>query len=280
MDRSKKSLKQFPFLTNSPQLYRNHPSRGNRMRKTVIAGNWKMNLSEKEALSLAHSIKEKIPAISKGRISMIFPSTLHLAGVAKILQGTEILVGAQNVYPSGLAAFTGETSPEQLKELGVKVVMIGHSERRQFLGETNSFCNEKIHFLLKNDFIVLYCVGETLMERESGKTFEVISSQIREGLKGIHSHSFSNLILAYEPVWAIGTGKVATPAQAQEVHSFIRKEIAGLFLGAKEIAESISILYGGSVKPDNIQTLLKEKDLDGGLVGGASQKIDTYAGLF
>ncbi|WP_061206665.1 triose-phosphate isomerase [Leptospira santarosai] len=250
------------------------------MRNTVIAGNWKMNLSEKEAISLAQSIKEKIPSITKEKISMVFPSTLHLANVARILEGTGIVVGAQNCYHSGLAAFTGETSPDQLGEIGVKVVMIGHSERRQFLGESNSFCNEKVRFLLKNGFTALYCVGETLSERESGKTFEVISSQIREGLKGIQSHSFSNLILAYEPVWAIGTGKVATPIQAQEVHSFIRKEIAGLFLNGKEIAESVPILYGGSVKPDNIQVLLKEKDIDGGLVGGASQKIDSYAGLF
>ncbi|PJZ58207.1 triose-phosphate isomerase [Leptospira barantonii] len=250
------------------------------MRKTVIAGNWKMNLSEKEAVSLAQSIKDKIPSVAKERISMVFPSTLHLASVAKLLEGTGVIVGAQNCYHSGLAAFTGETSPDQLKEIGVKVVMIGHSERRQFLGESSSFCNEKVRFLLKNGFTALYCVGETLAERESGRTFEVIGSQIREGLKGIESNSFSNLILAYEPVWAIGTGKVATPAQAQEVHAFIRKEVAGLFVGASTVAESLSILYGGSVKPDNIKDLLKEKDIDGGLVGGASQKIDSYAGLF
>ncbi|TGK30878.1 triose-phosphate isomerase [Leptospira gomenensis] len=250
------------------------------MRKTVIAGNWKMNLSEKEAVSLAQSIKEKIPPKSKDRVALVFPSMIHLASVAKLLEGSGVLVGAQNCYPSGLAAFTGETSPEQLKEIGVGVVMIGHSERRQFLGESNSFCNEKVRFLLKEGFTALYCVGETLSERESGKTFAVIGAQIREGLQGIESNSFSKLILAYEPVWAIGTGKVATPAQAQEVHAFIRKEVAGLFLGAAEVAQSISILYGGSVKPDNIQALLKEADIDGGLVGGASQKIDSYAGLF
>ncbi|MBW0434188.1 triose-phosphate isomerase [Leptospira yasudae] len=250
------------------------------MRKTVIAGNWKMNLSEKEAISLAQSIKEKIPSVAKDRIPMVFPSTLHLASVARILEGSGVIVGAQNAYHSGLAAFTGETSPDQLREIGVKVVMIGHSERRQFLGESSSFCNEKIRFLLKNGFTALYCVGETLAEREAGKTFEVIGAQIREGLKGIESNAFSNLILAYEPVWAIGTGKVATPAQAQEVHAFIRKEVAGLFVGAADVAESLSILYGGSVKPDNIKDLLKEKDIDGGLVGGASQKIDSYAGLF
>ncbi|EMJ93237.1 triose-phosphate isomerase [Leptospira alstonii serovar Pingchang str. 80-412] len=251
-----------------------------RMRKTVIAGNWKMNLSEKEAVSLAQSIKEKIPSISKNKISMVFPSTLHLTKVASILEGSGVIVGAQNCYHSGFAAFTGETSPDQLREVGVKVVMIGHSERRQFLGESSFFCNEKIRFLLKNGFTALYCVGETLLERESGKTFEIISSQIKEGLKEIESSSFSNLILAYEPVWAIGTGKVATPAEAQEVHAFIRKEVAELFVGASSVAESLSILYGGSVKPDNIQDLLKQKDIDGGLVGGASQKIDSYAGLF
>ncbi|PKA02583.1 triose-phosphate isomerase [Leptospira ellisii] len=231
-------------------------------------------------MSLAQSIKERIPSKSKDKVALVFPSTIHLASVAGVLAGSGVSVGAQNCYPSGLAAFTGETSPEQLRELGIDVVMIGHSERRQFLTESNSFCNEKIRFLLKEGFTALYCVGETLAERESGKTFEVIGSQIREGLQGIESNSFSRLILAYEPVWAIGTGKVATPAQAQEVHAFIRKEVAGLFLGAAEVAQSISILYGGSVKPDNIQALLKETDIDGGLVGGASQKIDSYAGLF
>lgn len=250
------------------------------MRKTIIAGNWKMNLSFKEAISLAHSIREKIPSISKDKVSMVFPSTLHLENVSKILEGSGVIVGAQNCYHSGLAAFTGETSPDQLKEIGVKVVMVGHSERRQFLGESNFLCNDKIRFLLKNEFTALYCIGETLSERESGKTLEVLSSQIKEGLKEIDSVFFSNLILAYEPVWAIGTGKVATPSQAQEVHSFIRKEISGLFVGASSISESISILYGGSVKPDNIQDLLKEKDIDGGLVGGASQKISSFAGLF
>ncbi len=248
------------------------------MRPTIIAGNWKMNLNMADAKQLASGLKEKLPN-NKDREVWIFPSHLHVPSVSQVVEGSRIRVGIQNFFPSELTAMTGETSPAQAEEIGIHLALVGHSERRQFLGETNQSCRDKIDFLLKRKWTVVYCVGETLEERESGRTFEVLSSQVKEGLKGIPSTSFSKLVLAYEPVWAIGTGKTATAQIAQEAHAFLRKEIAGLFVGGEAIAESVPILYGGSVKPDNVKSLLAEKDIDGGLVGGASQKLDSFLGL-
>ncbi|TGL52909.1 triose-phosphate isomerase [Leptospira meyeri] len=247
------------------------------MRKKIIAGNWKMNLTLAEA-----------SAITKGLVSatnpssyevMIFPSALHLETVSSLAKGSKLIVGAQNAYQSGLTAMTGEISPTQLAELGITTVLVGHSERRQFLGETSEFDNQKILYFLKAGFRVVYCVGETWAEREKGNTFSVLEDQIKKGLKDITSDLFSKLVIAYEPVWAIGTGKVATPVEAEEAHAFIRKEIGNLFVGAGAIAENIQILYGGSVKPDNIKELLAKPNIDGGLVGGASQKLDSFLGL-
>ncbi|MCG9876786.1 MAG: triose-phosphate isomerase [Leptospiraceae bacterium] len=248
------------------------------MRPVIIAGNWKMNLSHAEATKLSRGLKNDKPKDGK-RAVWVFPSHLHLPSVSEILDGSGISVGLQNFYPSELTAMTGETSPVQAEELGIKLALVGHSERRQFLAETNASCREKINFLLNRKWTVVYCVGESLAERESGRTFEVLSSQIHEGLKDIPSSLFANLVLAYEPVWAIGTGKTATPQIAEEAHAFLRKEIAGLFVGGETIAEAMPILYGGSVKPDNIASLLAEKNIDGGLVGGASQKLESFLGL-
>lgn len=227
-------------------------------------------------------------AITKGLVSatnsssyevMVFPSALHLETVSSLTKGSKLIVGAQNAYQSGLTAMTGEISPTQLKEIGIQTVLVGHSERRQFLGETSEFDNQKILFFLKAGLRVVYCVGETWAEREKGNTFSVLEDQIKKGLKDITSDLFSKLVIAYEPVWAIGTGKVATPVEAEEAHAFIRKEIGNLFVGAGSIAENIQILYGGSVKPDNIKELLAKPNIDGGLVGGASQKLDSFLGL-
>lgn len=250
------------------------------MRPKIIAGNWKMNLSEKEALQLAQGLKEKLPSKLGTKKAVVFPSAIHLAGVARILEGSGIQVGAQNVYPAPLTAMTGENGPDQLSELGLKFALVGHSERRQFLNETSEFCNRKVAYLAERNFTAVYCVGETLAERESGKTFEVLGKQIREGLASIHSDLFPRIWVAYEPVWAIGTGKVATPAQAQEAHAFIRKEIGELFQGGKAVADLLPILYGGSVKGDNVKELLSQPDIDGGLVGGASQKLESFLALF
>lgn len=248
------------------------------MRRKIIAGNWKMNLTLAEAKTIASGLKEKVNASTAAEV-MVFPSSVHLPAVSEILSGSNVLTGAQNAYPAALAAMTGEICPTQLAEFGIKLVLVGHSERRQFLGETSEICNEKIKFFLNAGVRVVYCIGETLAERESNNTFNVLSSQIKKGLSGIESAKFQNLVIAYEPVWAIGTGKVATPEQAEEAHAFVRKEIAGLFVGASAIADSIQILYGGSVKPDNIASLLSKPNIDGGLVGGASQKLDSFLGL-
>ncbi|HNC01183.1 MAG TPA: triose-phosphate isomerase, partial [Leptospiraceae bacterium] len=208
---------------------------------------------------------------------LVFPSSIHLEKVSEILKGTSVKVGAQNIYPSGLAAFTGEISTDQLKDLGISHALVGHSERRQFLGETDSFLNQKILFLLKAGFTPVFCIGETLQEREANKTFDVVKRQVVEGLKSVSASDMKNIIIAYEPVWAIGTGKVATPEQAEEVHAFIRKELAALY--DTTVSDSVSILYGGSVKPDNVKALLEKPNIDGGLVGGASQKWDSYLAL-
>ncbi|TGN10000.1 triose-phosphate isomerase [Leptospira ilyithenensis] len=247
------------------------------MRRKIIAGNWKMNLTLAEAKSIATGLAGKLGQ-TRPEV-MVFPSSIHLPSVSEILQNTNVVVGSQNAYQSGLTAMTGEISPVQLKELGINTSLVGHSERRQFLGETNEILNEKVKFLLGQGFRVIYCIGETLAERETGNTFNVLNTQIKQGLKGIESSLFERLIIAYEPVWAIGTGKVATPEQAEEAHSFIRKEIAGLFVGASTLAEAIQILYGGSVKADNIASLLTKPNIDGGLVGGASQKLDSFLSL-
>lgn len=236
-----------------------------------------MNLTLAEAKTIARGLVD-VSNASTFEV-MVFPSALHLESVSSIANGSKLIVGAQNAYQSGLTAMTGEISPVQLAEMGIKTVLVGHSERRQFLGETSEFDNAKIAYFLKAGLRVVYCVGETWAEREKGQTFSVLEDQIKKGLKDITSDLFSNLVIAYEPVWAIGTGKVATPVEAEEAHAFIRKEIGRLFVGADHVAERIQILYGGSVKPDNIKELLAKPNIDGGLVGGASQKLDSFLGL-
>ena len=248
------------------------------MRKIIIAGNWKMNLSLSQAKELAQGIKNSLSKLSAEKEVMVFPSTIHLPAVSEILKGTRVVLGCQNTYPSGLAAFTGETCSDQIKDFGVTHVLIGHSERRQFLSETDAFLNEKIHFTLKNSMVPVFCIGETLQERESDKTLSVIEKQLVGGLKGLSAEQCSKLVIAYEPVWAIGTGKVATPEQAQEVHKSIRKQLSSMF--GEATANGLSILYGGSVKPDNVASLMSKEDIDGALVGGASQKTDSYIALF
>jgi len=247
------------------------------MRPTIIAGNWKMNLDLRSVREISEGLRSKL-SLPPGWEAWVFPSHLHIPIVAEILAGSPVQVGIQNVYPAPLSAMTGETSPLQAEDFGIRLALVGHSERREFLKETNAVCRDKIHFLLKRGWRVCYCVGETLEEREAGQTYSVLSLQIREGLSSIPSEILSGLAIAYEPVWAIGTGKTATPQTAEEAHSFLRKEIEELY-GAT-FSRSIPILYGGSVKPENLSDLLAEKDIDGGLVGGVSQKLDSFLGLF
>jgi len=243
--------------------------------KTIIAGNWKMNLNLESAKELAAGIKNGLK--STVHEILVFPSDLHVPAVADILKDTGVKIGVQNFYPSAPAAFTGETSVEQARDFGVTHLLIGHSERRQFLGEDNKFCNEKIIFAIAEKMTPVYCIGETLEEREAGKTMDVVKKQITEGLAGISAEDASKIVLAYEPVWAIGTGKVATPEQAEEVHEFIREHLTSMY--NESVSGKIPVLYGGSVKPDNIQSLMAKENINGGLVGGASLVADSFLAL-
>ncbi len=246
------------------------------MRKPIIAGNWKLNKNIKEAVDLVNEIKAKCAGFDKADI-VVCPVFTALSKVAEVLEGTKIGLGAQDLYWQDAGAFTGEVSAPLLKDAGCQYVIIGHSERRQFFGETNETVNNKIKAALAHGLIPIVCVGENLQEREAGKTFDVIKDHVENSLKGFTAQDMGKMVVAYEPVWAIGTGKTATPAQAQEVHKFIR----GLLEKncGKGVAETIRIQYGGSVKADNAQELISQPDIDGALVGGASLKADSFAGI-
>jgi triosephosphate isomerase len=244
------------------------------MRRPLIAGNWKMHKNVSESVALVSQLKEMV-ADAKGVEVVVAPPFTALAAVAQVLKGSNILLSAQNTFWEESGAYTGEVSPSMLKDIGCACTIIGHSERRQYFGETNETVNKKLKTSLKASLLPIVCIGETLEERETGKTLKVIEEQLRGGLKGLSSAEMEKVVIAYEPVWAIGTGKTATSEQAQEVHLFIRKVIAELF-GSK-LAESLRILYGGSVKADTIDELMAQKDIDGALVGGASLKADSFA---
>ncbi len=243
------------------------------MRKIVIAGNWKMNKNIPEAIELANGLNRNLYEISTLEI-VICPPFTALSEVYEIIAETNIALGAQDVYWQEKGAFTGEISCLMLKDTGCKYAIVGHSERRKYFNESDSEVNKKIKALLENDLIPIVCVGETLEQREKNETFEVVKTQTEECLKDISLDDPAKLIIAYEPVWAIGTGKNATPAQAQEVHEFIRKLLAKIF--NKDMAYKIRIQYGGSVTADNINDLINQKDIDGALVGGASLDMDSF----
>ena len=244
------------------------------MRKPLIAGNWKMNNNNTESVELVSRLKEMISDVEKVEI-VVAPPYTALESVAASIKGSTIFLSAQNIFWEESGAFTGEISPAMLKDIGCQYTIIGHSERRQYFGETNETVNKRLKAALKASLTPIVCIGETLEEREADKTFTVIEQQAREGLNGLSLNEMEKVVIAYEPVWAIGTGKTATPEQAQEVHRFVRKLIAQIFV--EEIAEKIRILYGGSVKPDNIDHLMAQRDIDGALVGGASLKADSFA---
>jgi len=244
------------------------------MRRYVIAGNWKMNKVVGEAIELANGLKRELYEVDYLDIILCPPFTA-LDEVNEITSGSNIQLGAQNVYWEDKGAYTGEVSCSMLKDLGCSYVIIGHSERRKYFGETNETVNKKLKKVLESGLLPIVCVGETLEERESGKTLEVIRQQINLSLKDLSKENMLKTIIAYEPVWAIGTGKTATPKQAQEVHSFIRSLIKDTF--DKETSQLIRIQYGGSVTPENIASLISEEDIDGALVGGASLKVDLFS---
>ena len=237
------------------------------MRKKIVAGNWKMNTTVPEGVELAKEVVKEAASLSSDVKLIVGVPFTHLASVAAALEGSNVELSAQNCADEVKGAYTGEVSAKMLASLPVKYVILGHSERREYYGETNEKLVKKINLALAENIAPVYCVGEKLEEREAGKHFEVVASQIKEVLFGLTEEQMKNIVIAYEPVWAIGTGKTATSEQAQEIHAFIRETLAEKF-GA--LAEEISILYGGSCKPSNAQELFAQKDIDGGLIGGAS----------
>lgn len=243
------------------------------MRKPIIAGNWKLNNTEKQTVELVTALRNELVDV-QGVDIVICPVFTFLTVVQDMLIDSDIAVGAQNLYWEDSGAFTGEVSAPLLKDVGVTYVIIGHSERRQFFGETNQTVNKKIRAALKHELTPIVCVGEVLAQREADQTFDVIRSQIEESLAGFSAAEARKMIVAYEPVWAIGTGKTATPRQAQDVHKFIRDLLTELY--DEKTAADVRIQYGGSVKPDNIAELISQPDIDGALVGGASLKADSF----
>lgn len=244
------------------------------MRKKIVAGNWKMYKDKNGTIELISSIKLLMNESSPKREVVICPPFLSIDLAKELIKDTDIHLGAQNCYFKNEGAFTGEVSPQMLKSFGVEYVILGHSERRTYFNEYNSLINKKIKAALENGLKPIYCIGETLAEREDNKTFNVVNEQIVEGLEGITKEQMKDIVIAYEPVWAIGTGKTATPAQAEEVHQFIR-ELIGKIYGT-ETAEELTIQYGGSVKPENAADLFSQPNIDGGLIGGACLKADSF----
>lgn len=244
------------------------------MRKPMIAGNWKLHKTISEATSL---VSELIPAVASNQNVEIVVAPVYtaLSKVAETLADSNIKLAAQNCYPEPQGAFTGEVSPLLLKDAGCEYVIIGHSERRQLFAETDESVNSKALALAESGLGTIFCIGETLEERESGKMFDVLRQQVTAGLKDLTANQMQTVVVAYEPVWAIGTGKVATDEQAQEVHAFIRGLLAELY--DAQTAAATRILYGGSVKPGNVDGLMTQPDVDGALVGGASLNADDFA---
>ncbi len=244
------------------------------MRKPFIAGNWKMHKTISEATALAAELLVSCGKYDHTDIA-VAPTFTALAAVRQVLTGSSIALSAQNMHSEDKGAFTGEISPVMLKDIGCRYVILGHSERRQFFHETDENVNCKVRTAIAHGLQPIVCIGELEEERDRGVTFEVVSRQLNRGLESITADQLAGLVVAYEPVWAIGTGRTATPAQAQEVHQVIRSRLADLF--GEDAAESVRILYGGSVKPGNIDDLMTEKDIDGALVGGASLESASFA---
>ena len=243
------------------------------MRRPIIAGNWKMNKTVGEAVELVTALKGKVADVTDVDI-VVGPVFTVLSSVAKVIKGTNIKLAAQDMYWEESGAFTGEVSPVMLKDVGCEYVIIGHSERRAYFSETNETVNNKVKAAHEHSLKPIVCVGETLEERESGTMKDVIKDHVVNGLAGLTEEQMLNTIVAYEPVWAIGTGKTATPDQAQEVHAFIRELLTEMF--SSSVAEAVRITYGGSVKPANIAELMAQADIDGGLIGGAALDADSF----
>lgn len=246
------------------------------MRKPFIAGNWKMNNTRKAAVELVDALKPLVADVVDVEIA-VAPTYTCLQDVSEHLKGSRIALSAQNISYAAKGAYTGEISADMLKDVGCTHAIIGHSERRQYFGETDESVSKRVRAALDNDITPIVCVGESLSERESGKTFDVVLGQLVNGLSSVKREEAARVVIAYEPVWAIGTGKTATPEQAQEVHAAIRAKLAECF--GDDIAQEMRLQYGGSVKASNAKELLGQKDIDGALVGGASLKAEDFAAI-
>ena len=247
------------------------------MRKNIVAGNWKMNTTLQEGVQLAKDVNAALAAIEpKCDVVICVPFT-HLASVNAVIDSKKLGLGAENCADHASGAYTGEVSAAMVASTGAKYVILGHSERRQYYGETSETLKEKVALAFANGLTPIFCVGEVLEERENGTAFDVVKAQIESALFHLSAEDFGRIILAYEPVWAIGTGKTATDDQAQEMHAHIRGVIAAKY--GKEVADNTSILYGGSCKPTNAAALFAKPDVDGGLIGGAALKADSFMGI-
>lgn len=248
------------------------------MRKNIVAGNWKMNNNLSESKKLVKGIKKAIKKknLEHARV-IVSPTFVNLGAIVKKAKKSAIEVAAQNMHQADSGAFTGEISANMLKDIGVKTVILGHSERREYFGETDKLLAEKVDQALKNNLEIIFCFGEKLEERKNDEHFKVVESQLKNALFHLDAKNWKKIILAYEPVWAIGTGETASPEQAQEMHAFIRDLIAKKY--DAEIADNVSILYGGSVKPTNAVEIFSKHDVDGGLIGGASLKAEDFVAL-
>ena len=245
------------------------------MRKPIIAGNWKMNKTSKEAAQLIIGLRDKV---SKASCEVVIcPPFTALALAVTLVEGTNVKVGAQNMHYEENGAYTGEISPVMLKEIGVEYVILGHSERRQFFNESDELINKKLKAAFIHGLIPILCCGETLEEKEAEKTFEVLTNQLLKGLVDMDSSKLEKMIIAYEPIWAIGTGKTATAKDANDVIKFIRDKVREMF--GNKAAEEVRIQYGGSVKPSTIKEQMAQSDIDGALVGGASLNVEDFSGI-
>ncbi|MBG6131024.1 triosephosphate isomerase [Aquimarina sp. EL_43] len=246
------------------------------MRKKIVAGNWKMNKNLAETKTLLSELTTKLKASSEAKI-IVAPTFTNLYSATEVLKSSEITVAAQNMHEAENGAYTGEISADMLKNIGVETVILGHSERRAYFGETDQLLAHKVNTALQHEMTIIFCFGEELQDRKSDNHFSVVEQQLKNGLFHIDKADWKNVILAYEPVWAIGTGETASPEQAQEMHAFIRKTIANTY--DQETADEVSILYGGSVKPNNAQEIFAKTDVDGGLIGGASLDAENFSAI-
>ncbi len=246
------------------------------MRTKIVAGNWKMHKNSEETEDLLNELIDKLPTDKKVQI-IVAPTFVNLQSAVNHLEYTNIGVAAQNMHQAESGAFTGEISANMLQSIGVNIVILGHSERRAYFNETDALIANKVDTAIRHNMTAIFCFGEELKDRQSGNHFNIVENQLRDGLFHIQPSNWENIVLAYEPVWAIGTGETASPDQAQEMHEFIRETVRKAF--GSNVAESVPILYGGSVKPDNAKEIFSKPDVDGGLIGGAALKAEDFAAI-